>query len=95
MVVVRGEDEQAGRAFFNVCRHHAATVVTDSHGSAGASFRCPYHGWTYALDGALKGTPDFTGVCDFRVAGERARTGRVRCGIVWAFVTPYGGALSL
>jgi choline monooxygenase len=50
--------------FFNVCRHHAAAVVPDGAGCA-RQFRCPYHGWTYALDGTLKGTPDFTGVCDF------------------------------
>ena len=51
------------RGFFNVCRHHAAAVVTDAR--APPAVRCPYHGWTYALDGALKGTPDFAGVCDF------------------------------
>ena len=63
VVVVRGDDG-ALRGFFNVCRHHAAAVVTESHGSASV-LRCPYHGWTYALDGSLKGTPDFAGVCDF------------------------------
>ena len=63
IVVVRGNDEIV-RSFFNVCRHHAAAVVTESEGSARA-LRCPYHGWTYALDGTLKGTPDFTEVCDF------------------------------
>src|SRR4030095_3988311 len=36
-------------------------------------FRCPYHGWTYALDGTLKGTPDFTGVCEC----DRAQHGLV------------------
>jgi choline monooxygenase len=63
VVVIRGADDVL-RAFFNVCRHHAAAVVTEPDGSA-RTLRCPYHGWTYALDGALKGTPDFSGVCDF------------------------------
>jgi choline monooxygenase len=63
IVVVRGADGEL-RAFFNVCRHHAAAVVTEPQGSA-QILRCPYHGWTYGLDGSLKGTPDFAGVCDF------------------------------
>ena len=63
LVVVRGADGIL-RAFYNVCRHHAAAVVTEPTGHA-ANFRCPYHGWTYGIDGALKGTPDFDGVCNF------------------------------
>jgi choline monooxygenase len=63
VVVVRGHDNVL-RGFFNVCRHHAAAVVTAPEGSAQV-LRCPYHGWTYGLDGALKGTPDFAGVCHF------------------------------
>jgi choline monooxygenase len=63
VIAVRGDDGVL-RGFFNVCRHHAAAVATDPQGSA-RMLRCRYHGWTYALDGALKGTPDFAGVCDF------------------------------
>ena len=63
VVVVRGHDDVL-RGFFNVCRHHAAAVVTAPAGSAQV-LRCPYHGWTYSLEGALKGTPDFAGVCHF------------------------------
>jgi choline monooxygenase len=63
VVVVRGDDGVL-RGFFNVCRHHAAAIMTDHAGSA-PHLRCPYHGWTYALDGALRGTPDFVGVCNF------------------------------
>jgi phenylpropionate dioxygenase-like ring-hydroxylating dioxygenase large terminal subunit len=63
LVIVRGQDERL-RGFFNVCRHHAAAVVTAEEGAA-STLRCPYHGWTYGLDGALKGTPDFNGVCNF------------------------------
>ena len=71
VVVVRGADNVL-RGFFNVCRHHAAAVVTLPEGSA-QHLRCPYHGWTYGLDGSLKGTPDFTGVCSF----DRASNGLV------------------
>jgi choline monooxygenase len=63
LVIVRGQDNVL-RGFFNVCRHHAAAVMTEPEGNAG-QLRCPYHGWTYSLAGELKGTPDFTGVCDF------------------------------
>ena len=63
LVVVRGSDQQL-RAFYNVCRHHAAAVVTEQHGTANI-FRCPYHGWSYGLDGSLKGAPEFEGVCSF------------------------------
>jgi choline monooxygenase len=71
VVVVRGEDYQL-RAFYNVCRHHAAGVVTEAQGCA-KQFRCPYHGWTYGIDGTLKGMVEFDGVCDF----ERSANGLV------------------
>lgn len=63
IVVVRGSDKEL-RGFFNVCRHHAAAVMTEPAGTAN-QLRCPYHGWTYSLEGLLKGTPDFSGVCNF------------------------------
>ena len=63
LLVVRGSDGRL-RAFFNVCRHHAAAIMTADEGEA-HSLRCPYHGWTYTLEGELRGTPDFAGVCNF------------------------------
>jgi choline monooxygenase len=63
LLIVRGADGQL-RAFYNVCRHHAAAVATAPCGHA-QSFRCPYHGWNYGLDGSLKGMPEFAGVCNF------------------------------
>ena len=71
LVVVRGNDHQL-RAFYNVCRHHAAAVVTEAQGTA-SIMRCPYHGWSYGLDGSLKGAPEFEGVCSF----DRAQNGLV------------------
>jgi choline monooxygenase len=93
IIAVRGQDDVL-RGFFNVCRHHAAAVVTEAHGSA-RQFRCPYHGWTYSLEGELKGTPDFTGVCDF----DRSANGLVPLdcspGAIWVFVKPEAGGPSL
>ncbi len=63
LVAVRGNDGVL-RAFYNVCRHHAAAVATEPCGQA-AILHCPYHGWNYGLDGALKGMPEFEGVKNF------------------------------
>jgi choline monooxygenase len=93
IVLVRGSD-QVLRGFFNVCRHHAAAVVSAADGSA-SHLRCPYHGWTYALDGALKGTPDFVGVCNF----DRSAHGLVPIEIgvweKWVFARVAGSGTSL
>ncbi len=71
IVVVRGNDDVL-RAFYNVCRHHAAAVVTQPCGQA-SLLHCPYHGWNYGLDGSLKGMPEFEGVENF----DRAQNGLV------------------
>ena len=93
VLVVRGNDGLV-RGFFNVCRHHAAAVITEPEGQA-QNLRCPYHGWTYTLEGALKGTPDFAGVCNF----ERAANGLVPLETAvwenWVFVKLDGSDLAL
>ena len=71
-IVVARSDDGVLRAFYNVCRHHAAAVVTEAQGCA-KQFRCPYHGWTYGTDGALKGMVEFEGVCNF----DRGKNGLV------------------
>ena len=64
VVIVRGTDGVL-RGFFNVCRHHAAAVMTESCGEA-SQLQCPYHGWTYALNGDLKTAPDLGPVANFQ-----------------------------
>jgi choline monooxygenase len=51
------------RAFSNVCRHRGSELCVGQ--GAGAVIRCPYHGWTYQLDGRLHGAPEFEGVEDW------------------------------
>ena len=63
ILVLRGNDGML-RAFYNVCRHHAAPVVSEACGKA-SILHCPYHGWNYGLDGSLKGMPEFDGVKNF------------------------------
>lgn len=66
ILVVRGNDGVL-RGFYNVCRHHAAAVLTEPSGCV-KRLQCPYHGWTYTLEGALKAAPAFEGVRDFDYA---------------------------
>ncbi len=61
-VVVRTADGQL-QAFHNVCRHHAAAVAEGA--GRCKQFVCPYHGWTYELDGRLRSAPELGGIRDF------------------------------
>jgi len=55
IVVTRGK-EGAIHAFHNTCRHRGSILTTESKGCFKGSVVCPYHAWTYGLDGQLVGT---------------------------------------
>jgi len=55
-LVIRGKDRVL-RAFHNVCRHRASRVVLGATGNCAGSIACPYHGWSYGLDGKLHAVP--------------------------------------
>jgi phenylpropionate dioxygenase-like ring-hydroxylating dioxygenase large terminal subunit len=56
LVMVRQPDASL-RVLYNRCAHKGTQLVTDATGNAGRYFRCPYHAWTYRLDGAPMGVP--------------------------------------
>ncbi len=56
VIVVRGSDARL-RAFTNVCRHRGSRLMDGARGCA-RKLVCPYHAWTYELDGRLTGVPD-------------------------------------
>jgi carnitine monooxygenase subunit len=60
VVTVRGEDG-AVRSFHNVCRHRAARIADGEQGSCGRRMVCPYHAWSYGLDGSLVAIPPWQG----------------------------------
>jgi Rieske 2Fe-2S family protein len=52
-------------AFYNVCRHRGTRLCTGAHGSFQGSIQCPYHAWTYDLEGRLIGAPHMDEVPHF------------------------------
>ncbi len=85
------------RAFYNVCRHRCLKLVEEP-GNVGPSICCPYHSWTYKLDGALHLAPYFGGR-EPRAAPDgfdRGRHGLVPVKVAtwhdWIFVNPSGAA---
>ncbi len=61
LLLVRGCDGKA-RAFYNVCRHRGTRVCEAERGRFAGGIQCPYHAWTYGLDGALLGAPHMADV---------------------------------
>ena len=77
VLLVRGRDGLL-RAFLNVCRHRGAQLCTEAEGEVKRSLRCPYHSWTYGLDGKLMAAPNIGILTDDAGAPiDRSRFGLV------------------
>ena len=55
-LIMRGKDNVV-RAFHNVCRHRGSRVVATQRGTCKSAIVCPFHGWSYNLDGTLRAVP--------------------------------------
>ncbi len=63
VLVVRGKDQKI-RAFINVCRHRGTLLVSEANGKGKKFFTCPYHSWTYNINGDLIAIPHEYGFDD-------------------------------
>ena len=63
-IIVSRNRKGEARAFFNICRHRGARICSAESGTATRSFQCPYHAWTYDLDGKLIAAPNLTRMPD-------------------------------
>jgi phenylpropionate dioxygenase-like ring-hydroxylating dioxygenase large terminal subunit len=63
LIVVRDQKSEI-RGFYNVCRHRGTRLKEDACGHS-STIQCPYHAWTYALDGRLVGAPHMDDVPGF------------------------------
>jgi Rieske 2Fe-2S family protein len=65
-LLVVGDGAGGARAFHNVCRHRGTRLCETSDGVLAGSIQCPYHAWTYDLEGRLIGAPLMDDVEGFR-----------------------------
>jgi phenylpropionate dioxygenase-like ring-hydroxylating dioxygenase large terminal subunit len=63
-IIVTRDSKSQIRAFYNVCRHRGSRLKEDACGRSSA-IQCPYHSWTYGLDGRLIGAPHMDDVPGF------------------------------
>ena len=59
--------------FYNVCRHRGSRLIENRKGQLSAAIQCPYHAWTYGLDGRLLGAPHMDDVLGFNKADYSLR----------------------
>ncbi len=85
IVVVRGKDSEL-RAFLNVCRHRGS-LVCEGEGRR-ETLQCPYHAWTYELDGSLRSAPRADREAEFDAAELGLREVRVDVWGPFVFLNP-------
>jgi Rieske 2Fe-2S family protein len=64
-VIVLRDERGAIRAFHNVCRHRGTLLCKEASGKLAGRIQCPYHAWTYNLDGTLASAPHMERVQGF------------------------------
>ncbi|WP_432834835.1 aromatic ring-hydroxylating oxygenase subunit alpha [Dactylosporangium sp. CA-092794] len=84
-VLITRDLDGAVHALLNVCRHRGALLCTEPAGRTRRNLRCPYHAWTYALDGSLVAAPNLKDLPDVDRAGYGLHRVHVRewLGYVW------------
>jgi glycine betaine catabolism A len=89
VLLVRGRD-QAIRGFLNVCPHRGAQLCLTDSGEVGKTIRCPYHAWTYGLDGELVAAPNWRALDGIDRSHYRLRQVRVSTweGLIWVSLAP-------
>lgn len=75
-LIVAKDQRSTIRAFYNVCRHRGARLCEKQNGHA-AAIQCPYHAWTYALDGRLLGAPHMDETPKFNKTEYRLKPARL------------------
>jgi phenylpropionate dioxygenase-like ring-hydroxylating dioxygenase large terminal subunit len=83
LIIVRDKHGQI-RGFYNVCRHRGSRLIENRNGQLSAAIQCPYHAWTYALDGRLLGAPHMDDVPGFDKADYSLH--RVNLGLWEGFI---------
>ena len=64
LIVIRDKRGEI-RGFYNVCRHRGSRLIENTNGQLSGAIQCPYHAWTYGLDGRLLGAPHMDDVPGF------------------------------
>ena len=92
LLLVRGRDGEV-RAFINACRHRGVRLVDGETEGRRTTFTCPYHNWTYGLDGELRHVPLEESFKDLDTScrGLKAMKTEERHGLVWVWPDPAGG----
>ncbi|KHK91870.1 aromatic ring-hydroxylating oxygenase subunit alpha [Novosphingobium malaysiense] len=81
LLITRGKDGEI-RAFHNVCTHRG-TILVDEDAGKRNNFSCPYHMWTFGLDGGLISAPDFE---SFHVSKAECALPQVVCEVVGGLI---------
>jgi Rieske 2Fe-2S family protein len=94
-VLLTRDSEGTVRAFSNVCRHRGHPLLEVGEAIDARLIRCPYHSWSYRLDGNLRAAPTLTQSPDFDLSEWPLQALRVSEWLGWLFIDMSGDAAPL